>query len=324
MLTQGMLYPLSGRVGGSRGHHNIAWQISGDRRFNRKAGDIDTLLSEIANHEGDVILSSEDFESSMGHRPHWEQFINQARRLSRRVVFIVYLRSALDYIQSLYREMLRHGFGDAFERYVENALAVGKIRIEDWEFYFDYARFLDLLLNLGDVDIVCRNYHSLLSGNAVLDIFSVINLRYDENKSNIERINHGDSLSRSLHFFYANRVRRALVPSEMAVIDFITSSSHLEVKASGFLRRRILNRFKQSTADACNVSRLKLEDSLVYESETLSGTPILSMQRVFSPQTQYLIQDMATEAAVQSSRHLNAAQKEVCLQTIAEWIGYED
>src|SRR5207248_9700162 len=67
LQAQGVVYPRSGRPPESTaGHHNIAWQLAGDRRFRSSAGTLDDVASEIASWPGDAILSSEDFESILG------------------------------------------------------------------------------------------------------------------------------------------------------------------------------------------------------------------------------------------------------------------
>src|SRR5204862_1632178 len=45
LAARGILYPETGRVGA--GHHNIAWGLVGDRRFDRGVGYLDELADEI-------------------------------------------------------------------------------------------------------------------------------------------------------------------------------------------------------------------------------------------------------------------------------------
>ena len=66
LRVRGVLYPVSGRPANSEGHHNIAWQMGGDRRFRSFAGTLDDVASEISSFPGDAILSSEDFETILG------------------------------------------------------------------------------------------------------------------------------------------------------------------------------------------------------------------------------------------------------------------
>jgi hypothetical protein len=63
----GILYPYAGCLDSvASGHHNIAWQIARDRRFDKALGDIGALAKEIGNFSGDILLSSEDFEGALG------------------------------------------------------------------------------------------------------------------------------------------------------------------------------------------------------------------------------------------------------------------
>ena len=67
LSTRGLLYPMAGRPPDfPDGHHNIAWQLGGDRRFRSSAGTLDDVASEISAFPGDAILSSEDFEGVLG------------------------------------------------------------------------------------------------------------------------------------------------------------------------------------------------------------------------------------------------------------------
>jgi len=50
LRVRGVLYPVSGRPANSEGHHNIAWQMGGDRRFRSFAGTLDDVASEIVPH----------------------------------------------------------------------------------------------------------------------------------------------------------------------------------------------------------------------------------------------------------------------------------
>jgi hypothetical protein len=57
----GVLYPYAGCPDSCpAGHHNIAWQLSRDRRYNRGYGGMDALAKEIGDFGGDILLSSED------------------------------------------------------------------------------------------------------------------------------------------------------------------------------------------------------------------------------------------------------------------------
>src|SRR5215203_3005331 len=75
LQAHGCLYPKTGRSPDSpAGHHDIAWEISGDARHQRAYGTIDDLAVEIASVPHDIILSSEDFECSICQRDAFASF----------------------------------------------------------------------------------------------------------------------------------------------------------------------------------------------------------------------------------------------------------
>ncbi|NBW61199.1 MAG: hypothetical protein EBR31_05685, partial [Methylophilaceae bacterium] len=66
LSVQDFYYPSSGIPRNFYGHHNIAWQISRDRRFRSEFGDLRALLKEIGGiGKSKIVLSSEDFECSL-------------------------------------------------------------------------------------------------------------------------------------------------------------------------------------------------------------------------------------------------------------------
>ena len=76
---QGLFYPTVGRAGD--GHHNLAWELNGDERYDPSFGSFDDLIDELRQAKPRaVLISSEDFEY-LHLRP--ESLRNFRRRLSR-------------------------------------------------------------------------------------------------------------------------------------------------------------------------------------------------------------------------------------------------
>lgn len=73
-------FPLSGRPYGA-GHHNIAWELSHDRRFRAEYGAISDLIAEIRHGDYNVILSSEDFTGALAHPCRFQEFVNTLREM---------------------------------------------------------------------------------------------------------------------------------------------------------------------------------------------------------------------------------------------------
>src|SRR6202022_3469950 len=54
LRQMGYYYPDAGRLELHPGHHNLAWGISGDRRFRDDYGTIDDLIREVENSSDDT------------------------------------------------------------------------------------------------------------------------------------------------------------------------------------------------------------------------------------------------------------------------------
>src|SRR5438477_7032289 len=107
--AQGLLYPISGRPANSpEGHHNIAWQMGGDRRFRSSAGTLDDVASEISSFPGDAILSSEDFETILGVPDRFLPLLEHPLLKEHAFTIVLWVRDQASYLESLFFEMLGH------------------------------------------------------------------------------------------------------------------------------------------------------------------------------------------------------------------------
>ncbi len=162
LRTAGVLIPQAGRPAGSDGHHNIAWQLSGDRRFSADDGTLADLIEEVRTVGAPAVcISSEDFEY-LGAEPAALQQLRFAfERIGYNVAAVIYLRPQAEYAESLYAELLNHGYARSFEAYLESLLTDGAVAFGRWRFVFDY----DLLVGtfaaiFGPERLIVRPYLS--------------------------------------------------------------------------------------------------------------------------------------------------------------------
>jgi hypothetical protein len=138
---QGLFYPTVGRAGD--GHHNLAWELNGDERYDPSFGSFDDLLNELRQAKPRaVLISSEDFEY-LHLRP--ESLRNFRRRLSRlgyKTHVIVVLRQPPDYLESLYFELQKYGLEEEFDGFRGRALAEGGIAFRGWDFRLNYNQLV--------------------------------------------------------------------------------------------------------------------------------------------------------------------------------------
>src|SRR5215475_6519782 len=93
----GLLYPKSGIPPGHFGHHNIAWELSDDSRFDHSFGTICDLLTEIRATDQNIIISSEDLECAAWNRSRFAGLINQLKECGLEVLIVIYLRNQVEY-----------------------------------------------------------------------------------------------------------------------------------------------------------------------------------------------------------------------------------
>ena len=137
---RGILYARTGRPFGQHGQHNIALQMARDSRFRRWCGDQRRLLKEIKSFDGDVLLSSEDFQSALFNGDELDQFVRSIRDVGFEVVLIVYLRNQLSYLPSLYLTLVGMGMDVCFDAFVHSSIA-GVFRFRQMAFTSDYCLF---------------------------------------------------------------------------------------------------------------------------------------------------------------------------------------
>ena len=88
LRAHGVLYPSRGSH--QVGHHNLAWELTGDRRFDPAALTLARVVREIAAFGGDVVLSSEDFESILDRADLIAPLLRQLGTTRRDIRVVVY------------------------------------------------------------------------------------------------------------------------------------------------------------------------------------------------------------------------------------------
>ena len=131
LREHGVLMPVSGCIGPYSGHHNIAWELNNDHRFQSDYGTLDDLCAEISESDcHTVVISSEDFESLYSIP---EALVTLKRRLNDvgcQVEVIIFFRELGGYITSLYAELLKHGLDLSFRAFKKQILDTDR-RIRD-------------------------------------------------------------------------------------------------------------------------------------------------------------------------------------------------
>jgi hypothetical protein len=219
----GILYPKAGRLdtlGG--GHHNIAWQVARDRRFDINRGTLATLADEINGFDGNVVLSSEDFESILSERPLIDRFIAALSSTKAELTFVVYLRNQMSYCESIFVENLAQNIGEEYPRYVRDITRNGYLSLSDWFFQFDYAHMLSIAAG-ADIRLIVRNFHAIQPRSVVADFLEIAGIDPVPFADSLEyRSNERLPTLQALRFFCRNRLGRALGEREVQAVKMVS------------------------------------------------------------------------------------------------------
>lgn len=141
--AQGILFPQSGQVRNG-GQHNIAWELNGDEGFDPSLGTLHDLEVEIANSVvPDVVLTSEDFEFWYDEPGKLQRIADMAQRVGLSIDVVLVIRPVRDYVESLFKELLKHGLQQTREEFVAQILRDGHYQFRERTYRFDYPAMVE-------------------------------------------------------------------------------------------------------------------------------------------------------------------------------------
>jgi hypothetical protein len=140
--TQGILFPYAGHVRNG-GHHNIAWELNGDAGYNPELGSLADLAAELkATSLNSVLLSSEDFEFWYLRPDLLERIKTVAEAAGFSVEVLLVLRPVTEYVESLYKELLKHGLSESRTSFVKTIASTGVFPFKERTYRFEYAEMV--------------------------------------------------------------------------------------------------------------------------------------------------------------------------------------
>jgi hypothetical protein len=137
----GLLYVRTVRLAADLpGHHNVAFELSGDARFSAQEPKLADALAEIdGSRPPRACLSSEAFEYLHVMPDALRRLRDDLSDIGYRARIIIFLRPQADYIESLYAELVKHGSSIGFRDFLEIIVRDGVFRFADvWTFRFEY------------------------------------------------------------------------------------------------------------------------------------------------------------------------------------------
>ena len=308
LARAGVLYPRAGRPGVAGGQHNIAWRLAGDRRFDPAWGDLDALAAEIDGFDGDVALSSEDFEGLLTTPGGLAPLADLAAAGGRALVLILYVRHQADYLESLYYQCLKAGLRVEFAQFAREAVARGEVRMADWRFVFDFGRALDIAGRLEGCELRVRNYHVVERGSVICDFLGQLGVpaALFSDEALMLRAHDREPLLIALARFYRNRVMRDLSRPEKQAVRMM--GAHLdEVATPPPVETELANAFVFSNRSLCR--RYGLPEAGLVRDPGPSKATAADLAKVFSLETQLAISQLAEELGQPDARSEAAQAK---------------
>jgi hypothetical protein len=218
LLAGGILYPESGIPAHSHGHHNLAWELTRDRRFRAHFGTTEDAVREIAAHGGPAILSSEDFETMLDRPTALDALAAHPDLAGHRVVLVIYLRDPCAYFRSLFLELTARGLAQEMQAAAETILANGFLDFKEWRFQFDYDRMFRRLRAWHTGTFLPRSYPGA-TGSTVSDFLSLAcpGLAVPDDEAQ-ERLHVTPPLSQILERYFTTRLDAPLNAAQRDIL----------------------------------------------------------------------------------------------------------
>lgn len=310
LRQHGVLYPTTGTPGGLTGHHNLAWQMARDRRYRSVWGDIDALYSEIAGFDGQIILSSEGFESSILHPDRWPRLLGRAQAAGFAVRLVIYRREISAHMQSVYLQKLRSGYGQEFSLAARVAIEEGNLRWNDGQICCSRPAMQKALAAVAGIEVLYREYETLSGGSTVNDFCEVLGLTGIEwQHAQDVRANDRDPVMVSLLRFL--NAREPAQPDQRqafeAFLMSIFAEREVRLVVPERLRRVLTARLSPGEAVAPPPAPGKAR--------------LVNMARVFSFETQVTLKDAFAVTARSDVNDQHRARQQRMVNEWWDWIG---
>jgi hypothetical protein len=244
LVNANYIVPHTGRIAPQSGHHNIAWEISGDERFQSDFGGIAQLQTELSSSDADVILSSEDFSCAVCRNPgKFKQFVDEMKGWGLRPTIVVYFRNQVGYASSLYKELVRHGLDFDFDAFCQEIISSGQFVWRNWTFPFCYLDFVNKLSALDGTTLVVRCYDQI-EHSAVEDFAQVVGLGTNAIAQTTVRTNMSPPLHFDFKVFYKTLSGYELSTTEAIRIQELLVGTDIPISVEN--ARSIARRFFES------------------------------------------------------------------------------
>ena len=215
-LEQGILFPRAGQVRNG-GQHNIAWELNGDEGFDPTLGTLRDLEAEMLDSPvPDTLLTSEDFEFWYDAPDKLHQIADVAQRVGATVDVVLVLRPVRDYVESLFKELLKHGLTQTREEFVAQLVRDGHYEFRERTYRFDYPAMVRGFSDVFGADRVwVVKYNIVESNQPFFDVVGRLVGRSVRSIPNWGRKNQRNGTARATVRHPISAVRRLREPGKL-------------------------------------------------------------------------------------------------------------
>jgi hypothetical protein len=175
----GVFVPKAGTLNPTSGHHNIAWEIRKDPRYNPRIDGVAELVEELkTSNESTAVISSEDFEYLVQYPSELKAFDDRVEAAGFSTKYVVYFRERDSYARSLYCELEVDcelevaRLADNFDEFRQSIEKLGYVRVNgDWYYEFSYDRFVKNWENILGPKVRAYNYDESVQAMGLLPSF---------------------------------------------------------------------------------------------------------------------------------------------------------
>jgi hypothetical protein len=169
----GIFVPASGTLNEESGHHNIAWEMRQDRRYDRRLGGVDELIRELKTcAQNTAVISSEDFEYLVQYPSELKAFDKRIEDAGFSTNYIVYFRERDSYARSLYCELEVSRLVGNFDELKRSIEKLGFVRVDgDLYYEFRYDLFIQNWEKILGPKIRAYSYDDAVQGTGLLPSF---------------------------------------------------------------------------------------------------------------------------------------------------------
>jgi hypothetical protein len=294
LQRHGFLYPRAGRdpMGA---HHNISMELSRARRFRFEFGAIEDLLNEIDGTQNNVVISSEGFSRS-AYEPKFRDFVTRLHHRGLKVFFVVYLRNQIDFIRSIYLELLKDGSELTLNEFLRGVLGETESSGLASPRTIFYHQLLDYLSEIKDARLLAYSYDEIEESSVIPHFLSLLGLTPQVLGVDASlRLNTETPMEEQFKRFYENRVERPLNSSEISLIDRIFDDLQTE---SIDISVRTKNKIIKVCAESNNAVFSKYEVPNFRRMRPAKRPPKeakekLCLEDIFSAEAQFFVYDLA-------------------------------